>query len=79
MANELVSVRGVTLGYGVAQFVEQLDAHFSLSSLEVAVMGRFGMIGTGRRPRSEDYDIARGCLRRVGIAQFVKALGNYGK
>jgi ABC-type Mn2+/Zn2+ transport system ATPase subunit len=58
---------GVPLRVGYVTQRERLDSHFPLSSLEVAVMGRFGMIGTMRRPRREDYDIAHNCLRRVGM------------
>jgi zinc transport system ATP-binding protein len=46
---------------------ERLDPHFPLSSLEVAVMGRFGKLGAMRRPRRADYEIAASCLRRVGM------------
>jgi ABC-type Mn2+/Zn2+ transport system ATPase subunit len=58
---------GMPLRVGYVTQRERLDSHFPLSSLEVAVMGRFGLIGTMRRPRAEDYAIARGCLRRVGM------------
>jgi ABC-type Mn2+/Zn2+ transport system ATPase subunit len=58
---------GGPLRVGYVTQRERLDSHFPLSSLEVAVMGRFGMIGTMRRPRRQDYEIARGCLRRVGM------------
>lgn len=66
-AIELKPRNGVPLRVGYVTQRERLDSHFPLSSLEVAVMGRFGMIGAMRRPRSEDYDIARNCLRRVGM------------
>ncbi len=57
--------RPLRVGYVTQR--ERLDPHFPLSSLEVAVMGRFGMIGVMRRPRREDYEIAHGCLRRVSM------------
>ena len=64
---ELTPHDGVPLRVGYVTQRERLDSHFPLSSLEVAVMGRFGMIGTMRRPRRQDYEIARGCLQRVGM------------
>jgi ABC-type Mn2+/Zn2+ transport system ATPase subunit len=64
---EMTAHNGVPLRVGYVTQRERLDSHFPLSSLEVAVMGRFGMIGALRRPRREDYEIARGCLRRVGM------------
>ena len=64
---EMTPHNGVPLRVGYVTQRERLDSHFPLSALEVAVMGRFGMIGAIRRPRSEDYAIARGCLRRVGM------------
>ncbi|HEX3408724.1 MAG TPA: metal ABC transporter ATP-binding protein [Candidatus Binataceae bacterium] len=66
---EMTPHNGVSLRVGYVTQRERLDSHFPLSSLEVAVMGRFGMIGAMRRPRREDYEIARGCLRRVGMEQ----------
>ena len=63
----MAPVNGAPLRIGYVTQRERLDAHFPLSSLEVAVMGRFGMIGAMRRPRREDYEAARGCLRRVGM------------
>jgi manganese transport system ATP-binding protein len=64
---ELAPLDGVHLRIGYVTQRERLDSHFPLSSLEVAVMGRFGLIGAMRRPRRADYEIARGCLRRVGM------------
>jgi ABC-type Mn2+/Zn2+ transport system ATPase subunit len=51
---------------------ERLDPHFPLSSLEVAVMGRFGKLGAMRRPHAEDFALARGCLERVRMGRFIE-------
>lgn len=64
---EMNTSDGKPLRIGYVTQRERLDSHFPLSSLEVAVMGRFGMIGTMRRPRREDYEIAHACLHRVGM------------
>jgi zinc/manganese transport system ATP-binding protein len=49
---------------------ERLDPHFPLSALEVAVMGRFGMLPALRRPGARDSAIAHACLARVGMDRF---------
>lgn len=49
---------------------ERLDPHYPLSALEVAAMGRFGMLGAMRRVRAADVEIARGCLARVGMERL---------
>jgi manganese/zinc/iron transport system ATP- binding protein len=64
---EMRPADGAPLRIGYVTQRERLDAHFPLSALEVAIMGRFGMIRALRRPRREDYEVALGCLRRVGM------------
>ena len=64
---EMAPANGVPLRIGYVPQRERLDPHFPLSSLEVAVMGRFGKLGAMRRPRREDFAIARACLARVGM------------
>ncbi len=49
---------------------ERLDPNFPLSSLEVAVMGRFGKLGAMRRAGRADVEMALGCLRRVGMERL---------
>lgn len=46
----------------------QIPGGFPLSVLEVAVMGRYGRLGPGRRPGPEDRDEARKSLAMVGLA-----------
>jgi ABC-type Mn2+/Zn2+ transport system ATPase subunit len=65
---EMLAANGAPLRIGYVPQRERLDPHFPLSALEVAVMGRFGMIGAMRRPRREDYQLANSCLARVGMA-----------
>ncbi|MGH7933302.1 MAG: metal ABC transporter ATP-binding protein, partial [Candidatus Binataceae bacterium] len=64
---ELLPADGIPVRIGYVPQRERLDPHFPLSSLEVAVMGRFGKLGVMRRPRREDFALALGCLKRVGM------------
>jgi zinc transport system ATP-binding protein len=43
------------------------NPRFPVSVLDVVLMGRFGRIGLGRRPRRTDAEIARRNLERLGI------------
>jgi len=49
-----------------------VDLSFPLSALEVTLMGRYGLIGPGRRPRAEDRQRARSSLEDVGIPQLAE-------
>lgn len=53
--------------FGYVPQRESLDLHFPLTSLEVALMGRFGRLGPWRRPGKEDVRIARACLSQTGM------------
>jgi ABC-type Mn2+/Zn2+ transport system ATPase subunit len=64
---EMAPLNGTPVRIGYVPQRERLDPHFPLSSLEVAMMGRFGALGAMRRPRAEDFAIARESLRRVGM------------
>jgi ABC-type Mn2+/Zn2+ transport system ATPase subunit len=57
--------------FGYVPQRERLDPHFPLSSLEVAVMGRYGLIPTMRAASGRDFDMARSCLKRVRMADRV--------
>jgi ABC-type Mn2+/Zn2+ transport system ATPase subunit len=57
--------RGLSIGY-VPQRI-RLPSGFPLSVHEVALMGRYGQLGLGKRPRREDHDKAAQALRRVGM------------
>lgn len=56
--------------FGYVPQRESLDSHFPLTALEVALMGRFGRIGTLRRPKAEDFKIARACLKQTYMDAF---------
>jgi manganese/zinc/iron transport system ATP- binding protein len=58
--------------FGYVPQRESLDLHFPLTSLEVALMGRFGRIGTLRRPKAKDTEIARACLEQTHMGQFAE-------
>ena len=45
-----------------------VDVTFPLTALEVTLMGRYGLIGPGRRPRQADVEKARAALDDVDIA-----------
>jgi manganese/zinc/iron transport system ATP- binding protein len=44
-----------------------VDWDFPTNALDVVLMGRYGHIGWFRRPSKEDIEIAKECLRRVGM------------
>jgi ABC-type Mn2+/Zn2+ transport system ATPase subunit len=54
--------------FGYVPQRERLDPHFPLSSLEVAVMGRYGLIPSMRAASGRDFEMARSCLKRVRMA-----------
>jgi ABC-type Mn2+/Zn2+ transport system ATPase subunit len=56
---------GASIGY-VPQRI-RLPSGFPLSAHEVALMGRYGRLGIGRRPGREDHAKADEALRRVGM------------
>jgi zinc transport system ATP-binding protein len=57
--------KGIRVGY-VPQKTGVPDG-FPLSVEEVALMGRYAMIGIGRRPRRADREVARWALRKVKL------------
>ncbi len=56
--------------FGYVPQREGLDVHFPLTSLDIALMGRFGRIGLFRRPGEKDIHIARACLKQTGMDHF---------
>ena len=46
------------------------DAVFPLTSLEVTLMGRYGLIGPLRRPKADDVEKARAALRDVDAEEL---------
>jgi ABC-type Mn2+/Zn2+ transport system ATPase subunit len=68
---EFPGMNGDAPRFGYVPQRERLDPHFPLSSLEVAVMGRYGLIPTMRAASAQDFEIARACMARVRMADRV--------
>ncbi len=49
--------------------VDQLDAQFPVTVLQVALMGRYRRVGWVRRPNTADRAVARAALDEVGLAE----------
>jgi ABC-type Mn2+/Zn2+ transport system ATPase subunit len=47
-----------------------VDVSFPLTAFEVALMGRYGLVGPGRRPRAADVERTRAALADVGAAEL---------
>jgi|SRR5271157_5057895 len=69
-AIEALGSNGKPPSFGYVPQRERLDPHFPLTSLEVAVMGRFGKLKPMRRPGRDDYEIARACLKMARMGAF---------
>ncbi|HVC09215.1 MAG TPA: ABC transporter ATP-binding protein [Elusimicrobiota bacterium] len=67
---ELTGAGGGRPLFGYVPQRESLDLHYPLTSLEVALMGRFGRIGILRRPGAADLRIARACLRQTHMDAY---------
>jgi manganese/zinc/iron transport system ATP- binding protein len=49
---------------------ESVDWDFPASALDVVLMGLYGRVGWLRRPRAHHREMARACLRKVGLEEF---------
>lgn len=49
---------------------ESVDWDFPISALDVVLMGRYGYLRIGQRPRKEDKQYALACLERVGMVDY---------
>ena len=56
--------------FGYVPQRESLDFYFPLTSLEVALMGRYGRIGAFHRVTEKDEDMARACLKQTHMDPF---------
>jgi ABC-type Mn2+/Zn2+ transport system ATPase subunit len=56
--------------FGYVPQRETVDLSFPLTAFEIALMGRYGLIGPGRRPRPEDLAHTRAALADVGATDF---------
>jgi len=63
---------GVPPRFGYVPQRESLDLHYPLTSLEVAMMGRYGRIGLLRKPGAKDVEIVRACLKRADMLRFAE-------
>ncbi|MEW6658541.1 MAG: ABC transporter ATP-binding protein [Thermodesulfobacteriota bacterium] len=62
--------RGEVLGYLPQRPLG--NPHFPVTVLDMVLMGRYGRVGLLRRPGSQDREIARKNLERVGIPHLAK-------
>jgi len=62
--------RRIRFGYVPQRAV--VDEMFPLTVHEVVLMGRYGLIGPGRRPSADDSRIARQQLAHVGIGELAE-------
>ena len=58
--------------FGYVPQRDSVDQSFPLSAFEITLMGRYGLIGPGRRPRAEDRDRAHAALADVGAAELAE-------
>lgn len=49
---------------------ESVDWDFPVNVMDVVLMGRYGRLGLGRRPKTADREIARACLEKVGMLPY---------
>lgn len=56
---------------------ESVDWDFPVNVMDVVLMGRYGRLGLGRRPRKEDREVAREALDQVKMLPFAnRQIGN---
>jgi len=61
------------LRFGYVPQRQEADRVFPLSALEVVLMGRYGLLGPGRKPKAADYQSACDSLAYVGLEQLSQA------
>jgi ABC-type Mn2+/Zn2+ transport system ATPase subunit len=55
---------------GYVPQIFNIDLNFPISVLETVLMGTYGRIGVGKRPKTEDKAAAMAALEKVGIADL---------
>ncbi len=60
------------LRFGYVPQRDQVASHFPVTVMDVVLMGRYDRIGLGRRPSSDDRELAHAALRAVGIMDLEK-------
>jgi ABC-type Mn2+/Zn2+ transport system ATPase subunit len=63
-------VQPAPLRVGYVPQRDHVDAYWPLTAAEVTLMGRYAMVGPGRRPGAADRDAVAAALGRVGIADL---------
>jgi ABC-type Mn2+/Zn2+ transport system ATPase subunit len=58
--------------FGYVPQRDSVDPSFPLTALEIALMGRYGLIPPARRPRPADVDKARAALADVGASDLAE-------
>jgi len=66
ISGELAFPRGARPRFGYVPQRDSVDVSFPLTAFEITLMGRFALIGAGRRPKPADVDRARAALADVG-------------
>jgi manganese/zinc/iron transport system ATP- binding protein len=56
---------------------ESVDWDFPVNVMDVVLMGRYGRLGTGRRPTKHDREVAMACLEKVNMVPYARRqIGN---
>lgn len=58
--------------FGYVPQRDQVDYNFPLKVIDVVMMGRYNLIGLGRRPARRDRELAMTALEHVGIAHLAE-------
>lgn len=62
--------KDVRLRVGYVPQKESVDWDFPTSVLDVVTMGRYGKLGYFTRPSQEDWEAAKGYIKKVGMQEF---------
>jgi ABC-type Mn2+/Zn2+ transport system ATPase subunit len=65
LAGGVTTASGLRFGYVPQR--DSVEYNFPLKVIDVVLMGRYDRIGIGRRPKSEDVELAHQALEHVGI------------
>ena len=68
LAGQVRRKAGVRFGYVPQR--QYVDEAFPFTALEIALMGRYPLLGVFARPSARDREFVRGCLDHVGIADL---------
>ena len=62
--------RHADLRFGYVPQRQVVDEAYPLTSFDVILMGRYGLLGPFRRPRTSDIERSRECLAHVGLGDL---------